>query len=127
MMRPSPRRGGDGRPVLAVGGRVLVTGQGDATRIELTDDRNLPTGITVARDIEVEILAWRPRGSTGTRYRVRCAADGVEGWLDAGSLRALPRPPAPPPPPPPTPPPSTARAKRPARGSAASGPSRRAR
>ena len=36
---------------------------------------------------EVEILAWRPLGARGTRYRVRAQEDGHEGWLAADALR----------------------------------------
>src|SRR5204862_509600 len=35
---------------------------------------------------EVEILAWRPRGAEGTRYRVRATRNALEGWLGVASL-----------------------------------------
>jgi len=93
--RHSSKQSGDGRPVLAVGRRVLTTGAEGATGVALSDENGIPTGASVALDAEVEIVAWRPRGPNGARYRVRCAAQGLEGWLDAPSVRARPVPPAP--------------------------------
>jgi len=74
--------------VLAVGGRALVV---DDVAM-LTDENRNTTGATLARDVEVEIVAWRPRGPNGACYRIRCASDDIEGWLDAPSLRACPMP-----------------------------------
>jgi hypothetical protein len=73
-------------PVLAVGRRVLVNGNGDRTRrVTLTD----PTGTTaiglLADGTEVEILAWQPRGAGGTRYRIRTTADDVQGCRAAAT------------------------------------------
>lgn len=84
--RPPERR----QSVLAVGGRVLVVDE----VLELTDENRIATGARLARDVEVEILAWRPRGPHGACYLIRCAREGVEGWVDAPSLRARPIPPA---------------------------------
>ena len=42
---------------------------------------------SLADGAEVEILAWRPPGARGTRYRVRAQQDGHEGWLAADALR----------------------------------------
>jgi hypothetical protein len=83
-------------PVLAVGRRVLVNGNGDGSRrVTLTD----PTGTTatglLADGTEVEILAWQPRGAGGTRYRIRATTGDVQGWLAAANLRPAPPPPEP--------------------------------
>ena len=80
-----------GGPVLAVGHRVLVTGASQPPgRVTLTDDNGDMALATLADGVEVEILAWKPRGSAGTRYRVKCTADRTEGWLSGTSLRPLP-------------------------------------
>lgn len=92
MPGPMPRRG-DGKPVLAVGGRVLVTARPGVPVVALSDENGVAIGISMGTDDEVEIVAWRPRGPSGPRYRIRSAADGVEGWVDAGSLRPRPAPP----------------------------------
>src|SRR5262249_58845287 len=47
-----------------------------------------PPGKDLADGTEVEILAWRPRGFHGTRYRVRATRDGLEGWLAVDNLRS---------------------------------------
>jgi hypothetical protein len=84
--RPAPA--GARGPVLAVGRRVYVARSGDGpARVTLTDDAGANALATLADGNEVEILAWRPLGS-GTRYRVRCTRDGVEGWLGVGNLRS---------------------------------------
>ncbi len=84
--RPSPARARG--PVLAVGRRVYVARSQDGpARVTLTDDAGANALATLADGNEVEILAWRPRGS-GTRYRVRSTHDGLEGWLGAGNLRS---------------------------------------
>jgi hypothetical protein len=74
--------------ILAVGQRAFVHHPGDsAYPIAMTDDQGLPAAAAMRDGDEVEILAWRPRGSTGTRYRVRRHADGANGWLAATELR----------------------------------------
>ena len=69
------RRFSSARPhgsIFAVGRRVYVAGSGALDgRVALTDDAGENAVATVADGTEVEILAWRPRGSAGTRYRVR--------------------------------------------------------
>ena len=76
------------RVVLAVGRRVFVHGPSDGTRpVLLTDENGLPATAGLRDGVEVEVLAWRPRGSAGTRYRVCDRADGVDGWLSADELR----------------------------------------
>jgi hypothetical protein len=43
----------------------------------------------VADGLEVEVIAWRPRGANETRYRVRVPSTGADGWLPADNLRKL--------------------------------------
>jgi hypothetical protein len=86
--------------VLAVGRHVFVNVVGSPARpVPLGDESGArPSGRCLPDGVEVEVLAWRPRGPTDTRYRVR-AADGSDGWLPAGNLRTsfvAPPPPAPP-------------------------------
>ena len=84
--KPSPRID---RAVLAVGRRVYVACPSDMfTGATLTNEAGTSPLASLADGTEVDILAWRPRGSSGTRYRVRSARDGLEGWLPAGNLRA---------------------------------------
>lgn len=92
-MRPSRSTG----PVLSVGRRVFVHCPGTPGRtIELTDEAGRAGGSTLTDGAEVEILAWRPRGSGGTRYRVQAKEAGIEGWLGVDNLRPglTPAPPA---------------------------------
>src|SRR5262245_52080874 len=74
-------------PVLAVGRRVFVNCAGDRQGSGTLMDENdhVPQG-RLADGIEVVVMAWRPRGSAGTRYRVQ-GADGADGWLHAVNLR----------------------------------------
>src|SRR5262249_4490446 len=58
--------------------------------VALTDDAGADAQTRLADGTEVEILAWRPRGSHGTRYRVRATRDGREGWLAVDNLRSTP-------------------------------------
>ncbi len=76
--------------VLAVGRHVFVNGSLDPSRPVLFTDEygKCPTTVRLQDGAEVEVLAWRPRGSAGTRYRVRTQADGADGWLGADELRA---------------------------------------
>ena len=83
--------------VLAVGRHVFVHGSLDPSRPVLFTDEHgtCPTSVRRQDGAEVEVLAWRPRGSAGTRYRVRDQADGADGWLMADELRTTAiRPPA---------------------------------
>src|SRR5438128_1056016 len=69
-------------------GRVCgARSQDGPARVPLTDYAGTNALATLADGNEVEILAWRPGGS-GTRYRVRSAPDGLEGWLGVGNLRS---------------------------------------
>jgi hypothetical protein len=70
--------------ILSVGRRAYVNCRGRVA-LALDDGRNSPNSL--ADGAEVEILAWRPLGNRGTRYRVRAQQDGHEGWLAAEALR----------------------------------------
>ena len=77
--------------VFAVGRRVYVACAGDRlAHVALTDDGGADARTVLADGTEVEILAWRPRGSRGTRYHVRATRDGREGWLAGDNLRSTP-------------------------------------
>jgi hypothetical protein len=77
--------------VFAVGRRVYVSCAGDRpAKVALTDDGGADAQTGLADGTEVEILAWRPRGFHGTRYRVRATCDGLEGWLAVDNLRNTP-------------------------------------
>ena len=77
--------------VFAVGRRVYVACAGDGlAHVALTDDGGADAQTRLADGSEVEILAWRPRGSHGTRYRVRVTREGHEGWLAVENLRSTP-------------------------------------
>ena len=74
--------------ILAVGQRAFVHHPGDGPYpVAMTDEQGEPAAAALRDGDEVEILAWRPRGSTGTRYRVRRHTDGAHGWLAANELR----------------------------------------
>jgi hypothetical protein len=74
--------------VLAVGQHVFVNSPGSPPRpVALGDESGtLLSGEHLIDGVEVEVLAWRPRGASDTRYRVR-ANSGIDGWLPAGNLR----------------------------------------
>jgi len=77
--------------VFAVGRRVYVACAGDGlAHVALTDDAGADARTRLADGTEVEILARRPRGFHGTRYRVRATCDGLEGWLAVDNLRSTP-------------------------------------
>jgi hypothetical protein len=85
--RPSGPR--SGAVVHAVGQRVYVASSpGGSARVELTDEGGTTTVGTLVDGTEVMVVAWRPRGSTGTRYSVRSTTEGLEGWLAAINLRS---------------------------------------
>lgn len=80
--------GGTDASVLAVGRRVFVACPSDGSgRVTLMDEVGTKPLRTLAAGTEVQIVAWRPRGTAGTRYRVRCPPDDLEGWLPARNLR----------------------------------------
>ena len=89
---PSPRDHGDGN-ILAVGWRVLVASpEGKGHRVSLTDSEGTATVTTLPHGTEVEILAWRPRRSGATMYRVQPTSGGKEGWVSGANLKARPAP-----------------------------------
>src|SRR5262245_22366043 len=82
---PAPERGRV--HVFAVGGRAYVSCPPDGPQhAALTDDAGRGVQGTLRDGAEVAIVAWRP-ASTGTRYKVRAQATGVEGWLGVAHLR----------------------------------------
>ena len=92
MHSPPPRDHGDGN-VLAVGWRVLVASPaGRGHRVALTDSEGNTTVTTLPHGAEVEILAWRPRRSGTTLYRVQPTSGGKEGWLSGANLKPRPAP-----------------------------------
>jgi hypothetical protein len=92
--RPSGRPA-SGAPVFAVGRRVFVHCEQRGPLV-LDDENGHASHATLADGVEVEVIAWRPRGVSGTRYRIRAGADGVDGWVHASNLRTtLAPPPAP--------------------------------
>jgi len=102
---PSFRRSPLGRgktPVFAVGSRMYVAcAEEPQARVTLTDDGGATSVATATDGTEVDIVAWRPNGSHGTRYCVRSFEGRFEGWLPAMNLRRslspILVPPAPPP------------------------------
>ncbi len=82
--RPPPRS----TPVMAVGQRVFINSTGGPSgSVALGDESGkILSGVHLADGVEVEVLAWRPRDASGTRYRVR-VQDGAGGWLPADNLR----------------------------------------
>ena len=78
--------------VLSVGTRALVTPLPGMSAGTLTDDNGMATGQTLAAGVEVEIVAWRARGRSGNRYRVRNVADGTEGWIGGNMIQPRPQP-----------------------------------
>jgi len=89
--RPGPRPvrpAGQSRVVLAVGQRAFVNAPSDATgMVLLTDDHGVGGDSALRDGMEVEIIGWRPRGASGTRYRVCDRSSGSDGWLAAEELR----------------------------------------
>jgi hypothetical protein len=77
------------RLVLAVGQRAFVHAPDGTSRlVSLTNGDGIPGATVLTDGAEVEVLAWRPRGSTGTRYRIRHRSDGgADGWVAAEELR----------------------------------------
>jgi len=73
--------------VFAVGRRVRVAGSSEnAAGVTLMDETGTTAIGKLSGGSEVEILAWRPRGAEGTRYRVRATRNALEGWLGVASL-----------------------------------------
>ena len=74
--------------VFAVGRRAFVVcAAAQLAGVTLTDDSGATALGTLRDGAEVEIVAWRPLGSRGTRYLVRSSREGIEGWLGVADLR----------------------------------------
>lgn len=75
--------------IAAIGQRVFVNCTGAPQSVLLGDQSGkVMSATSLADGVEVEVMAWRPRGPTDTRYRVRAiAGDRADGWLFAQSLR----------------------------------------
>src|SRR5262245_48308145 len=78
--------------VLSVGARALVTPLAGMSAVTLTDDNGMATGQALAPGVEVEVIAWRPGGRNGNRYRVRSVVDGAEGWIGGDMVQPRPQP-----------------------------------
>jgi hypothetical protein len=88
LTRSTSRRSSTDAVVHAVGQRVYVNRLGSGlAQVDLMNDEGTTPIATLADGVEVIVVAWKPRGSAGTRYRVSCASDGLEGWLAAANLR----------------------------------------
>jgi hypothetical protein len=75
-------------PVFPVGGRAYVANlHGNSSEVTLTDEHGRAVVATLADGSEVAVLGWWPGMAGTTRYRVRVAATGAEGWLPTGNLR----------------------------------------
>ena len=77
--------------VIAVGCRATVRrppNGGDGVTLT-TEDGRTALG-TVQVGAEVEITAWRSRGSAPALYRVLIRSEGKEGWTSAASLESPP-------------------------------------
>jgi len=86
--RPVTRPPARSTPVMAVGQRVFVNCAGNRSgAVTLADvSGEVLSAVHLADGIAVEVVAWRPRGASDTRYRVR-APHGADGWLPAENLR----------------------------------------
>ncbi len=73
---------------MAVGQRVFVNSGGNHPgTVALADESGkIVSAVELADGVEVEVVGWRPRGASDTRYRVR-TSQGTDGWLPAGNLR----------------------------------------
>ena len=93
---PRAKRAPAPRPaVWAVGRRAyLHCEQPDLPAIVLTDEAGTQAQLSLSDGTPVEIVAWRPRGTAGPRYRVRQVHGDADGWVDARSLRETAAPPA---------------------------------
>src|SRR2546428_142276 len=87
--RVVPRSPSRSAPVMAVGQRVFIDVAGNRSgSVVLADESGkVLSTVHLADGFEVEVVAWRPRGPSDTRYRIR-TPQGVDGWLPANNLRA---------------------------------------
>ena len=84
----APVRGRSPGVVFAVGRRMFIAcTTARVSSVILTDDSGAIVCGSLRDGAEVEIVAWRPLGSRGTRYLVRSSSTGIEGWLGAADLR----------------------------------------
>jgi hypothetical protein len=78
--------------VIAIGQRVFVNcaASGDSGMLFLGDESGKTISTQRVTDgLEVEVIAWRPRGTNETRYRIKVLSTGADGWLSADNLRKL--------------------------------------
>jgi hypothetical protein len=76
--------------VIAIGQRVFINCPGNRTgSVALADESGaVVSDVHLADGVEVEVIAWRPRGASDTRYRVRSASN-ADGWLPCVNLRKV--------------------------------------
>src|SRR5262245_14889666 len=88
MRSPGSRRSSTDAVVHAVGQRVYVNRVGNGLgQVDLMNEQGTTPIAALADGVEVMVVAWKPLGATGTRYRVSRTSDGLEGWLAAANLR----------------------------------------
>jgi hypothetical protein len=76
---------------MAVGLRAIVRRPPDGDdRLTLTAEDGRTVLGTVQVGAEVEITAWRSRGSAPALYRVLIRSEGKEGWTSAANLKSPP-------------------------------------
>ena len=76
--------------IIPIGGRVFMHCRTGASRsVPLAEEIGAElSGTSLTDGVEVEVVAWRPRGPTDTRYRVRTiTGERLEGWVFAQELR----------------------------------------
>ena len=81
--------------IIPIGGRVFTHCRTGAVRsVPLAEESGAElSGTSLIDGVEVEVVAWRPRGPTDTRYRVRTiSGERLEGWVFAQELRRSPSP-----------------------------------
>jgi hypothetical protein len=84
----SLRTSRDMGPVFAIGRRAFVNcPEGGEGRISLLDEAGTAVVDSLLDGTEVEIVAWKPRG-TATRYFVRVTSRETTGWVGVAQLRS---------------------------------------
>ena len=77
--------------VIAVGGRAIVRRPPDRDdRLTLTTEDGRTALGTVQVGAEVEITAWRSRGSAPALYRMLIRSEGKEAWTSPSNLTSPP-------------------------------------